>query len=147
MPARSTAHDAPCHELHAIPFDNKAGRSRRSVGSSGSIPDTNDGSPVDAGRVEQGKNIKECHLSLLRRGAGDERRTALECEIGPEPIEEHRDPITKPHKKKDMNRAPEQPGEAAGKPHEAEIGDSAIAPDRREIAKVAVTKRFRRAIA
>jgi hypothetical protein len=46
-----------------------------------------------------------------------------------------------------MNRAPKQPGEAAGKPHEAKIGDSAFAPDRREIAKVAVTKRFRRAIA
>src|SRR5262249_38024222 len=71
---------------------------------------------------------------------GDEPRAALEGNIGPEPVEQHREPIAEADQEEDVDGAPEEPGEPPAQLDEAEIADRDLAPDRRQVARVAVAE-------
>src|ERR1700752_5273856 len=71
-----------------------------------------------------------------RLGAGNQASTALEGEIGPDPLDENAHPVTKTDEEKDMDNAPEQPGGKAADLDPAEIGHRAATPDGGQVARV-----------
>src|SRR5207237_71405 len=69
--------------------------------------------------------------------AGDQPRAAAISEPGPDPVEEDRHPAAKADQEKDVDDAPEHPGDWASQLDPAEIGDRRVAADRGERALVA----------
>src|SRR5207245_7474842 len=82
--------------------------------------------------------------ALHLHAAGDEARAALVGDVGPEPVEQHRQPVAEADQERDVDGAPEQPGEPAAQLDETEIADRDLAPDGREIAGMPVAERCRR---
>src|SRR5262249_21166504 len=96
--------------------------------------------------------VEQCHLDnrasqgtlptyvLFPRCAKDQAGAALQRQVFPNPSEGHHDAVSHADQEKDVSRAPECPSDEDRQMKLAERSDGAFAPDRREIAEVAVTK-------
>src|ERR1700756_2669431 len=81
------------------------------------------------------------HCSCLT--ADDQAGPATVGQVGPDPVEHHREPAAQIVEKSDVYCAPEPPREGTAKPQPAEIHDRGFAADRRQAAQMAVDKRAR----
>src|SRR4029450_6024233 len=77
----------------------------------------------------------------MRARSGDQAYARLESCIGPQPVEQHDEAGTKADKERDVDQAPQQPGQGAVDLQPAEVGDRRAPADRRHGAIVSIAER------
>src|SRR5918995_1280195 len=73
--------------------------------------------------------------------AGDEAGTAVEGEVGEEPLERDQQPVAEADELDDVKAGPGQPGVEAGERNAVDVGNRPVAADRRHVAQVLVAER------
>src|SRR5689334_17456630 len=89
-----------------------------------------------------GCNIERLPPLCGRHGcvAGDEAGAAIESEVAPQPGHPDGEAVAESGEEPDVDDTPQQPGDEAGDPDMAEIGNRAAATDRRHAAGIAIAE-------